>query len=199
MSRNAKSAPRGLAARVASAVVTLIVAAGAVLAVLLVAVPRFLDGLALTVLTGSMEPGIHPGDVVVTSGINESNISELKVGDVITFLPYPDDPTLVTHRIVAVSAGANGTAYVTKGDNNNSNDPWGAMTATQIRGKVVYVVPYVGFARQWAGDNAGWVVTAVGVLLIGYGLVLVLSSRRRDEDDPDATDLPPRRAAELVG
>jgi len=198
MSHRAK--PKRLIARVASFVMTLIVAAFAALAVLLVVVPRFLDGLSLTVLTGSMEPGIRPGDVVVTAGVNEGNISQLKVGDIITFLPFPDDPTLVTHRVIALTAGADGPGFVTKGDNNNSEDPWGPMTATQIRGKVVYVIPYVGYAREWAGDNAVWVVTAVGVLLIGYGLVLVLSSRGRYDAEPasdpnatNSTDLTPGR------
>src|SRR5699024_1764038 len=70
------------------------------LAVLLAVVPRLLGGEALTVLTGSMQPTYSPGDVVVSVPQEE-----YQVGDVVTFQPVSGDPTLVTHRIVAVTVG----------------------------------------------------------------------------------------------
>ncbi|MCL2653989.1 MAG: signal peptidase I [Propionibacteriaceae bacterium] len=188
---------------VASALTTCALFAAVILTVALVVVPKVTGGMSLTVLTGSMRPGINPGDVVVTRGVDTQQAASLNIGDVITFLPYPDDPTLVTHRIIAKSVGAAGVSFITQGDNNNVADSWGPVHDFQVRGNVLYVVPKVGWARQWVGQAGPWLVPGVGVLLIGVGIVSVVTSRRRpdepdldpDEEDPDdGGDAPPRRA-----
>ena len=66
----------------------------------LVVVPRVLGGSALAVLSGSMEPRLSPGDVVVVRGVDDP-AATTQVGDVVAFQPTSDDPTLVTHRVVA--------------------------------------------------------------------------------------------------
>jgi len=162
------------------------------LAIAIVVIPAFYSGTNLTVLTGSMEPGIKPGDVVVTRGIDSTNDSTLNVGDVIAFLPYPDDPTVVTHRIMGITATDGEISYVTKGDNNNSVDPWGPVEASHVRGKVMYVVPKVGYVKQWFGSHAGVAITVAGVLLIGYGVVTFGMSFRK----PKTIDVPKRRWSE---
>jgi len=148
------------------------------LAVLLVVVPKVTGGMSLTVLTGSMEPGIAPGDMVVTKGITADNVDTLRKGDIITFLPFPDDPTLVTHRIVNVVALADGPGFVTRGDANNANDPWGPMTDTQIRGQVLYSVPKVGYLHEWVGESAPVIVAVAAGGLIVYAVVAFATSFR---------------------
>jgi len=69
---------------ITSSLVTLVMLLAAGLVVALIVVPRALGGASLTVLSGSMEPGIMPGDVVVTRGVDETRMAALKVGDVIT-------------------------------------------------------------------------------------------------------------------
>ena len=165
--------------RIASGVVTFVMVVLVALAVLLVVMPRVMGGLSLTVLTGSMEPAIQPGDVVVTQGVTTDNANQLQVGDVISFLPFSNDPTLVTHRIIEKSVGADGPEFVTKGDNNSSADPWGRMTAQQIRGKLLFTVPKLGYLRQFAGNNLGSIVVGAAVILIGYGVVTVSLSLRK--------------------
>jgi len=169
---------------------TMLITAG--LAAALVVVPRALNGASLTVLSGSMEPGIKPGDIVVTRGVDEARIAKLKVGDVITFMPYPDDATLVTHRIVGLSVGVKGTSYVTQGDNNNMVDPWGPVQDYQIHGQLLYRVPLVGWARAWLGGNTNWVVLGLAAGLMIYGAVSVVSSFRRSKEILE--DAPARRA-----
>src|SRR5699024_11712895 len=108
------------------------------LAVALAVVPRVMGCEALTVLTGSMEPTYAPGDVVVS--VPRDGYA---VGDVVTFQPVSGDPTLVTHRIVAVQLGGpEGTMYVTRGDANGADDD--PIKAEQVMGEVLYHVPYVG-------------------------------------------------------
>jgi len=148
-------------------------------AIAIVAIPACFSGTNLTVLTGSMEPGIKPGDIVVTRGIDASNNSNLSIGDVIAFLPYPDDPTVVTHRIVGITVKDGESFYVTKGDNNNDVDPWGPVVASHVRGEAMYVVPKLGYVKQWFGAHAGVSVTVAGVLLIGYGVLTFWMSFRK--------------------
>jgi len=143
------------------------------LAVLLAVVPRLLGGEALTVLTGSMQPTYSPGDVVVSVPQEE-----YQVGDVVTFQPVSGDPTLVTHRIVAVTVGGpQGQQYITRGDANGDDDD--PIEAAQIMGEVVYSVPYVGYVAVAAGEHRHTLIAAAAALLIGYGIYAVASDVRR--------------------
>ena len=157
-------------------------------AAVLVVVPKLCGGMSLTVLTGSMEPGINPGDVAVTRGIDIVSASELKIGDVIAFLPYADNSMMVTHRIIARSVGQEGVGFVTKGDNNNAEDPWNPVSDKQIRGKVMYVIPKIGYVKQWLGSSTAWLIPGIAVVLIGYAVISFTSSFRQPKQTSD--DLP---------
>lgn len=67
----------------------------------------------LEVVSGSMEPTIHVGDLIVI----DTKKTDFNENDIVTFTD--DDGSFVTHRIIAL----NNTEMTTKGDNNNSNDP----------------------------------------------------------------------------
>ena len=75
----------------------------------------------LWVVTDSMEEQIPERSYIE---IRKIDPSEIKEGDIITF--YSDDPSLQghlnTHRVVEISA--DGTSFVTKGDNNVINDKY---------------------------------------------------------------------------
>ena len=167
------------------------------LAAVLIVVPKVMGGMSLTVLTGSMTPTIQPGDVVVTRGVDHAQAQSLQIGDVITFLPYPDDPMLVTHRIVGKTAGHDGYAFITQGDSNNVVDSWGPVQDYQIRGQLLFSVPKIGYLQQWLGSAKDWVIPAVGVGLIGYAVFgFVTSFRARRTGQPAATAGPRRALAE---
>jgi signal peptidase I len=115
----------------------------AVLAFLGLAVgPHVLGYRTMTMLTGSMAPGINPGDVTVVTPIAVSDVRE---GMVITYHRPIEDHSLVTHRVISVQTGPDGTVTVqTKGDANDAADPWTATlkgdTAYQLRA----VIPNLG-------------------------------------------------------
>ncbi len=92
------------------------------------------------IATGSMEPMIMPGDVILVKKIDTASI---KVGDVIQF---KREDILISHRVIAIVENSqNGTkSYRTKGDNNNSedNEP---VTPERVKGKIIQVVPKVGW------------------------------------------------------
>ncbi|MDR2381453.1 MAG: signal peptidase I [Bifidobacteriaceae bacterium] len=192
MHRSAKKSGR-FARGLMSVCGTTIVLALAALAVALALVPKVVGGAALTVLTGSMQPSLAPGDMIVVAGVDDA-ASEIAVGDVVTFMPYPDDPTLVTHRVVGKSVSAqDGVSFITQGDANSAeDDPIGAH---QIRGRFLYAVPYVGYVTTWFSAKAPWLATAAGVSLIGYGLFCLVRGAPRRAHVP----APPSAAAAVTG
>lgn len=123
--------------------------------VLLVAFAWFIVGVfpiyPSVILTGSMEPYIYPGDVVLIEKIlSEEEVYKLKEGDIINF--KIEDIT-VTHRIEKViSDEAGNLSFMTKGDNNDSADHW-LVPPNDLKGRVKKVVPKVGLPIVWAYTN----------------------------------------------
>jgi len=89
------------------------------------------------IATGSMEPLIKPGDVILVKKINGQ---EAQIGDIIQ---YRLDEVYVAHRVVAVVKGK-GELFQTKGDNNSSADSQ-YVEPGQIKGKVIHIVPKLGW------------------------------------------------------
>jgi len=107
-----------------------------------VVVPRIAGATPYTVLTGSMEPHLPPGTLVVDRPA--SNPNAIPVGTVVTYQLRSGDPTVVTHRIINARTTLDGQVeYLTKGDNNPSPDPeW--IKPVQVRGTLWYAAPYLG-------------------------------------------------------
>ncbi len=72
----------------------------------------------LIVISGSMEPEIMTGDLLVAT---KASAADLGVGDVVS-LPSELTSHLVTHRIVAIEADGDGFAISMKGDDNEFED-----------------------------------------------------------------------------
>lgn len=86
----------------------------------------------LEVVSGSMEPTIHVGDMIVI----DTKVESYEKDDIITF--YDVNGSFVTHRILNI----NGNKMITKGDNNDSPDE--EMNTDSIVGKVVKTIPSAG-------------------------------------------------------
>ncbi|MEP9363461.1 signal peptidase I [Nocardioides sp. CN2-186] len=141
-----------------------------------VVIPRLAGATPYAVLTGSMRPAMPPGTLVVVRPVDPADI---KVGSVVTFQPRPDDPSVVTHRIVAQGFDAAGLpVYQTKGDANDAVDP-AAIHAGQILGQRWYFVPYIGYLTDLLTGHqrmTGVLVVAGGLIL--YALVMLLGALR---------------------
>ena len=92
------------------------------------------------VATGSMVPDYNINDVLA---IKEVNHNEIKVGDDITYLGKKQDVSgkIVTHRSIDIEEKNGKKTYLTKGINNDVEDP--TIGDNQIYGKVVGKVPVV--------------------------------------------------------
>ncbi|TFV65371.1 UNVERIFIED_ORG: signal peptidase I [Bacillus sp. AZ43] len=119
----------------------------AVLVFLVLAVgPHLLGYRTMTMLTGSMSPEIDPGDVTIVTPIAVSDVTE---GMVITYHKPIDDRSLVTHRVVSVETGPDGSIQVrTKGDANEAIDPWTASLQGDVAYEVRAVIPELGHLIQ---------------------------------------------------
>lgn len=114
-----------------------------------------------TILTGSMQPKISPGDVIVTTNVG---INELEVGDIITF---NRDGMTATHRIIEL----NDDSILTQGDNNNVHD--NPIEYEQIIGKYLFKIPQLGRILQFTSSVPGiiLVVTLVITYFIYEGMI----------------------------
>ncbi|MBT8159628.1 MULTISPECIES: signal peptidase I [Arthrobacter] len=179
---------RGAAAKALRAVVNVIatvvmVAAVAGFAFLAVG-PRVLGYQTSTMLTGSMSPLINPGDVVVTVPVP---VSELKIGDIITYHIPVQDQRVETHRIIKLDVNSQGTATVqTKGDANNGPDPWTATLATPTVDREIFTIPHLGNAIRALRDPIVLKVLMYGAPAALVGMLLVSIWRKKPAEDAAA-------------
>jgi signal peptidase len=105
------------------------------------------------VFSGSMEPGLKLGSVVVTRPVAAE---EIKAGDIITFYS-PLNDKLMSHRVVAAEHGS-GWHFQTKGDANEDADPL-VVPAENVVGKVCLNLPYFGYVSQFVKTRLGLLLT----------------------------------------
>ncbi|MEX2274931.1 MAG: signal peptidase I [Actinomycetota bacterium] len=137
---------------------------------------------SLTVLSGSMEPAISTGDVVVVEQIPPL---DARVGDIVSFRD-PDDPSrLVTHRVRSMEVEQNEVEFITKGDANTSVEQWRITPDGQI-GRAVFRVPKIGYVLFYLRGSLGRLLLIVlpALLLGAYELWRIW---RPDPDDADDT------------
>lgn len=105
--------------------------------------PNLLGYRALTVVTGSMEPALETGSVVLSK---EISALDARPGDIVTFAEPNGDGRLLTHRVRRIRYEG-GTAHVTTiGDANDVAEHWSVPTAGTI-GRVAFVLPKAGHVR----------------------------------------------------
>ena len=115
------------------------------------------------VLSGSMEPAIKTGSVVIIKPVDRYGI-----GDVVIFGKDNRDNIPTTHRIVEMHIISGETRFITKGDANDDLDGR-EITERDIIGKVLFDVPYVGFILDIARKPLGFAV------LIGIPALVIMS------------------------
>jgi signal peptidase len=122
----------------------------------------------VAVYSGSMEPKIPVGSLVLDRAILAK---EVRVGDVITFTDPYVKGRLVTHRVIGVLQTPHGLAYRTKGDANPARDPWTIRLAGQV-GRVSFSVPVAGYVLYYAHTREvrGALICLAAVLLL-FGML----------------------------
>lgn len=130
----------------------------------------------MAVLSGSMEPAIKTGSVIA---IKPSD--NYKIGDIITFGEMSKTKTPTTHRIYDIRVQEGEPVYVTKGDANNAPDAK-EIIGKEIIGKVLFNVPYVGYAVDTAKKPWGFaliIIVPAAVIIIDEVKKIIREIRKR--------------------
>ncbi len=178
------STPRGRVgwARVLNAI-GLVALVAIVLPFAVFAVPQAVGAQqSYVVLSGSMQPAMHPGDVILVEDVDPAVIEP---GDVVTFT-NGDEATPTTHRVVEVVDRGGEAAFRTKGDANEDADRE-LVPASRLEGRVMsvgghlLVVPAIGYVIEFAGTELGFalLVALPVALFAAYEIRHVVGSTRR--------------------
>jgi signal peptidase len=150
------------------------------------------DSPMVVVVSGSMEPKLHRGDLLFLKGKDAESIRngtiEGKEGDIIVFdarglwITAPSDP--IVHRVVDKKYD-NGWFFLTKGDaNTNPDAEW--VPETRILGVVVGRIPYIGWVKIVLTDSGLLVPLLVIVsFLLVISIIWDLFKKEEDEGDVD--------------
>ena len=149
----------------------------------------------MNVLTGSMEPEIPQGALII---INRLDPSELQVGDDITFAVAPT--ITFTHRIIDIYenyADSGQRGFRTLGIANDAPDPE-IVSEGNVVGRVVRPIPWVGNAVSFmhAIVNESAYLALAGVFIVVFVLLTYairgLLSKPKDEEQEKQNDKPKR-------
>jgi signal peptidase len=116
------------------------------------------------VISGSMEPAIQTGSVVIVRPVD---LYTIKQGDIVMFSSL-DKKSLTTHRVVKIEPEAR-PRFITKGDANNNPDITPVLP-DQIVGIVAFNIPYLGLLK-------GFIKTPLGFILFFLIPAVVLLGR----------------------
>ena len=122
-------------------------------------VPQVFGYKPFVVLSGSMNPEIKVGDLVL---VKEVDVNELKEKDIIAYRDAKDKVT--THRIVQVINDEGNLSFITKGDANNAEDA--AIDASQVEGKYEKRYPGIGNAIIFIQQPLGFAVVVLSIFII---------------------------------
>jgi signal peptidase len=138
---------------------------------------------ATPVLSGSMRPGLQPGDVVVTQRVP---ISALRVRDVVVFYPPNQTSHQVVHRIVKLTMKGTITSITTWGDANLVPDAAVSSLKGDTAYRMVRVVPLVGYPAIWLQNGSrGMLAIALGaILLVAAGVTILRPDKPGKPADP---------------
>lgn len=102
---------------------------------------------AIAVASGSMNPNVKKGDVVVIEKI-EGNYDLLQEGQVIA---YRYDGVIIVHRLIKITKYKDHYYFYTKGDANSREDNW-TVEEDMIIGIINYKVSYIGWPTVWLNE-----------------------------------------------
>lgn len=110
---------------------------GLLVGILVYGVSGYFRYYAIAVASGSMEPNISKGDVVVV----DKEFNNLAIGDI---LAYKYNDKIVVHRIYKIIEADEEYFIYTKGDANNSYDKY-KITKDMFIGIVKFKIPLIGY------------------------------------------------------
>lgn len=121
------------------------------------------------VLSGSMEPNLNVGDVIIVKEVKEEQI---EVDNIVTFVD--EDGNIITHRIEDIIVKDGKNYYKTKGDNNNTSDV-NLISIENIKGKYSLKI-------NQAGKIISEIITPTGLMLLVLVLAIIYMNMTKKSD-----------------
>lgn len=145
-----------------------------VLAITAVAVPKLFGVEFRAVLTGSMEPDIPVGSLVV---VVPTKSDKIEIGDDITFVTASDK--VVTHRVIQIDRENN--TFTTYGIANGLDNKDAPNKYENIIGVVKLHIPAIGRAFSWISTTSGKIIaiTAIAAVYLISALLSVLFGSKK--------------------
>lgn len=145
-------------------------------------VPKLSGYSPLIVLTGSMEPTIESGDLIIVQQVDSSTVN---VGDIIAFFdPESTDSSVVTHRVTQVLSEGDTLSFRTKGDLNNVEDSL-AVPSESLVGIYRTKLHGVGNIAMFMQTTTGLVVCVIVplILLVAVDIIRHRQFERQNSQD----------------
>ncbi len=131
------------------------------------------------VMSGSMNPTIKTGSLVM---VKPTGPGEIKAQDIVTFRGEKESENTTTHRAIDVYE-KDGFFFKTKGDANEAEDPM-PVSADRLIGKVVFTIPYIGYAFYFARSRGGiLVLLAAWAIFLSVELAKTITTERKGDKD----------------
>lgn len=128
------------------------------------------------VIGGSMSPTFEAGSLAI---IKSTPPESIKVGDVVTYKGVASEAA-TTHRVVDIVRSNGAISFVTRGDANDVDDP-SLLDSSQLVGRVVFTVPYLGKILSFSQSRMGLVALIIipGVLLIIFEILSMIKTVKK--------------------
>lgn len=163
----------GTPARRAGRILSTVFCAGCLALAGLMLLPGLAGYERYVITSGSMTGSLPRGSLVFDEVVP---VSELAVGDAITYTPPPGaGPTgPITHRIAWIGVDQfERRVFRTKGDANAAPDPWTFALDDSRQARVAFHVPYVGYVYSALGiREVRMLVIGLPALLLALALVV---------------------------
>ena len=139
------------------------------------------------VSSGSMEPYLNVFDVLVVQG-NES-FENIKEGDIIVFDRPSGHDRVIVHRVNEI-LNDEPRILRTKGDANPASIPGTdfPITEQEYIGKVVYIVPQIGYVTRILTPPINYIIIAV---IVGIMIIKQFGKSRSKPEPVVFSDTPP--------
>ena len=137
-------------------------------------VPSLFGYKPFIVLSGSMETEIHKGDLVLTKIVNPKS---LKKNEVIAF--RDSENTVTTHRIIDIVENDGVKYFITKGDNNSSQDQ-NLVEFKDVEGKYIVRIPGIGSIMKTLAEPTTIIIILLGITAI-FAMGFMISTKKQRE------------------
>ena len=129
------------------------------------------------VLSGSMEPELKVGSLVVTRPVEPE---EIEVGDIITFRQPTVTNGTVSHRVVNIFQNSP-ICFQTKGDANDRPDPI-MVPGRNLIGEICLHIPMMGYFTEFLKTPAGFIFGVVipGLIITSLYIINVWRALREN-------------------